>query len=198
MGRGVRVARAGAPLGRDGARRARARARGRPLSLVTVVPARPAAHTPPVTAPALSAAAPNAAPVRLDAITAADWQPAFGALGQIVEDVDDVAQCLGIILRTPQGSVPHRPDFGVDLAALLDAPALPGAAARVVAAVTEALARWEPRAVVGEVRVAWPAPGTLTLTVVWRPASGVGASGAPRRTPVTVRLGAALDDGLDA
>lgn len=83
--------------------------------------------------------------VRVDEITAADWSMRLGHLGAVVEDGDDVAQCVRVILGTPRGSVPLAPEFGCDAWAYLDGP-ITEARPRIVRAVIDAIERWEPRA----------------------------------------------------
>lgn len=85
------------------------------------------------------------AAVRVDEIAAAEWSPRLGALGAVVQGAEDVEQCIRIILATPRGTVPHRPELGCDLWRYLD---LPAERARpfVVREVVDALERWEPRA----------------------------------------------------
>ena len=118
-------------------------------------------------------------------ITAVDWSPRLHAPGAVVEDVDDIAQCLGIILTTPLGSDPHRPDFGADLLPLLDRP-IAEAMPQVIAVATEALVRWEPRAAIDRIKPAYDPfePARLTLRVHWAPAERPGAGS--RATEVRV------------
>ncbi len=47
--------------------------------------------------------------------TSVFWQPALQAPGEIVRGLDDIRQAIQIILRTPRGSDPHRPEFGSNL-----------------------------------------------------------------------------------
>lgn len=74
---------------------------------------------------------------------ATHWQPALEGDG-IVTGFADVEQAIRIILSTPKGSVPHRPEFGCDTPALID-----GDYKRVVpvfiANATEAILKFEPR-----------------------------------------------------
>lgn len=72
---------------------------------------------------------------------------------------------MAIILTTPLGSDPFRPTFGID-AGLLDKP-LTQSASAIVAAVTAAIAAWEPRAEVISVNVALSS-GNLTVTIEWQ------------------------------
>ena len=110
--------------------------------------------------------------VDLREISAEHWQPRLEAEGEIVEGLDDVHQCIRIILATPKGADPHRPTFGSDLWRWVDAPmdvAIPHAVAETV----DAVRRWEDRVevvrVVPELDVA-----ELRLRVEWRPV-GLGA-----------------------
>lgn len=117
--------------------------------------------------------------VRLDRITSADWSPRLGATGAVVEGAEDVEQCIRIILGTPRGTVPHRPELGCDLWRYLDLP-LDRARPLMVREAVEAVQRWEPRAELVSVAAA-PDPGdpsALVLEVVYRPR----AAGAAERT----------------
>jgi len=99
-------------------------------------------------------------------ITAAHWQPLLGAHGEIVEGLDDIHQCIRIILLTPKGSDPHRPEFGSDLWHYVDHP-VGEAVPHVVREGIEALARWEPRIEVVRL-VPIEMVAHLHITVEWR------------------------------
>lgn len=110
-----------------------------------------------------------ATPIRLDQITAADWQPKLGEIGVVVVGLDDVDQCVRAVLSTPLGSVPHRPDFGSDLWRYIDWP-VSDARPHVVREVVDAIARWEPRVEIVAVTYG-PAssdPTTVTLEITRR------------------------------
>ncbi len=82
--------------------------------------------------------------VTLADITSADWSLALGAIGEVVQGIADVEQCLGIIVTTPQGSDPLRPTFGANIWRFIDFPinvALPA----IVSELTSAITTWEPR-----------------------------------------------------
>ena len=103
------------------------------------------------------------------------WQFALGGDGPdngVVQQMADVHQCIRIILTTPKGSDPLRPEFGCGTGNYLDLP-LDAARPHIVREVREALA-WEPRVTVSGVtvsqgkeqsgghavvRVAWSLPG---------------------------------------
>ena len=83
--------------------------------------------------------------VRLDEIAATDWSPRLGTPGAVMQGAEDVDQCIRIILATPRGSVPHRPELGCDLWRYLDLP-VERARPFMVREVVDAVERWEPRA----------------------------------------------------
>ncbi len=82
--------------------------------------------------------------ITLADIRSADWSLALGAIGEVVQGLADVEQCLGIIVTTPRGSDPLRPTFGADIWRYIDFPisfALPA----IVSELTSAITTWEPR-----------------------------------------------------
>jgi len=82
--------------------------------------------------------------ITLADIRSADWSLALGAIGEVVQGLADVEQCLGIIVTTPRGSDPLRPTFGADIWRYIDFPislALPA----IVGELTSAITIWEPR-----------------------------------------------------
>jgi len=112
---------------------------------------------------------------RLADITAVHWQPALGALDTIVEGADDIAQAIAIILRTPKGADPHRPEFGSNLHLYLDWP-IDQARPHVVREVFDAISRWEPRAELVEARLAADV-SQLTVRVVFKVGNDVFQAG---------------------
>ncbi len=85
-------------------------------------------------------------------ITSADWSLKLGAIGAIVQGINDIDQCIAIILTTPRGSDPLRPTFGADLWRYIDNPinvAIPS----IVREVSAAIAMWEPRVTLQSVSV---------------------------------------------
>jgi phage baseplate assembly protein W len=82
--------------------------------------------------------------ITLADIKLADWSLALGAIGDVVQGIADIEQCLGIIVTTPRGSDPLRPTFGADIWRYIDFPisrALPA----IVSELTSAITIWEPR-----------------------------------------------------
>ncbi len=112
---------------------------------------------------------------------AIDWSLMVDGPGRTVEGLEDVAQCVRVILTTPVRSDPHRPDFGCDLL-WIDRP-VTEAGPGIIGAVRDALERWEPRIAVLDVAVS-AAGAAVTVAVTWRP---VGALGSPETTAVVFR-----------
>jgi len=106
-----------------------------------------------------------------------NWQPKLGELGAVVQDLADIEQAIGIIVTTPQGSVPHRPGFGVDVASYLDRP-LSEARPALVREITDAVTVWEPRAALLGVEVSVDpddaSPGAMMVRIRWSPLGGEG------------------------
>ena len=102
-------------------------------------------------------------------ITAADWSVKLGEPGAIVGYLDDINQCLRVILATPKGSRAHEPLFGCDVWLYLDRP-FTEAMPRIIAAVASAIEEWEPR--VDLVRVVpvfnEAASGHVDLQIEWK------------------------------
>jgi phage baseplate assembly protein W len=78
----------------------------------------------------------------LDSTAAADGLAS--GIGNVVQGVDDVDQCIAIILTTPLVSDVLRPTFGADLWQYIDQP-INRAIPAIVQEVTAAITKWEPR-----------------------------------------------------
>lgn len=132
--------------------------------------------------------------VTLTDIKSADWSLKLGSIGQVVQGVADVDQCVAIILTTPIGSDPLRPAFGCDIWRYLDHPiseALPA----IVRELTSALTLWEPRITLLGITAA-PVLDTTTqsgahlaVSVTWQlKLSGGSSTGASASATTTVTL----------
>lgn len=134
--------------------------------------------------------------VTLADITSADWSLKLGAIGQVVQGVADVDQCVAIILTTPLGSDPLRPTFGCDIWRYIDHPTSESLPA-IVRELTAALTLWEPRISLVSV-TAVPVLDTTTqsgahldVSVTWQlNLSGPPSTGPNTTTTTTVSLGA--------
>lgn len=76
-----------------------------------------------------------------------DWSLSIDAQGVVVEGISDIHQCIYIIITTPKGSDPLRPDFGCDIFRWLDKP-VNLAYPNMIKETVEAIKVWEPRVVV--------------------------------------------------
>ncbi|MHC8349196.1 GPW/gp25 family protein [Pseudomonas sp. RT4P38] len=110
-------------------------------------------------------------PTSHTSITAAHWQPALGTSGEVVEGLRDIDQSIRIILSTPKGSDPHRPEFGSDLHLYLDWPTN-RVTPHLVRESVDAIRHWEPRVSVAQVQVQINA-AQITVQVQWRVAGEV-------------------------
>lgn len=77
-------------------------------------------------------------------IKSVNWQLSATQPGGVVEGVDDINQCIHIIVTTVPGSDPFRPDFGCGLSAMLDQP-VQAAAPLMATRIKDAVTLWEPR-----------------------------------------------------
>ena len=133
--------------------------------------------------------------ITLTDITSADWSLALGAIGDVVQGIGDVEQCLGIIVTTPRGSDPLRPTFGADIWRYIDFPinlALPA----IVSELTTAITTWEPRVNLVSVSVqpindvSTQSGAQLDVTLTWQLKLGVAA--APVQTTTVTIAGATV------
>ena len=105
-------------------------------------------------------------PIPHTSITAAHWQPALGTSGEVVEGLRDIDQSIRIILSTPKGSDPHRPEFGSDLHLYLDWPTN-RVTPHLVREAVDAIRHWEPRVSVAQVKIQINA-AQIIVQVHWR------------------------------
>lgn len=82
--------------------------------------------------------------ISIDKINTIWWQLALNQIGSIVEDYEDINQCIRIILTTPKGSVPHRPEFGSDIWRYIDYP-VTEAIPNIIREAIDSINIWEPR-----------------------------------------------------
>jgi phage baseplate assembly protein W len=142
--------------------------------------------------------------ITLSDIKSADWslmldslgQPGSG-MGKVVKGVDDVDQCIAIILTTPKGTDVLRPTFGTDLWKYIDAP-ISQAGPAVVREVTQSITQWEPRVKVLSVTTT-PLSSIVThpgahvqITVAWQ--LNLGGAPSPAQT-TTIALASAGQPG---
>jgi phage baseplate assembly protein W len=77
-------------------------------------------------------------------IIATNWQLSGKTIGQVVSGIEDIRQCVGIILTTTKGSCPLNPLFGSDIWRFIDTP-VSTAVANISAEILDSVGKWEPR-----------------------------------------------------
>lgn len=118
--------------------------------------------------------------IATSAIRSVNWQPALGESGAVVEDLADINQAIAIILTTPKGSDPHRPEFGADLLQYIDRPEVE-ATPYLIAEAADAILAWEPRVDLVSITPAYGL-AQVTLSIAWKFRNG----SAPQTTEVTL------------
>lgn len=88
----------------------------------------------------------------LKEITYVEWQPKLNEIGEVAEGVDDINQCIALIITTRKGSVPHRPTFGSDVYKYVDYP-VNEARPNIIRETIDAINLWETRITVNSVIV---------------------------------------------
>lgn len=86
---------------------------------------------------------------KLEDIKATNWQLSTQMIGQVVEGVNDIRQCMGIILTTTKGSDPMRPLFGSDIWRFIDSP-INTAVSNISAEIIDSIGKWEQRIIIKE------------------------------------------------
>lgn len=105
-----------------------------------------------------------------------------GAMGEVVEGDDEIAQAVMTALSTQKGSVPREPLYGLDRLELVDEP-MTTLAPKATRLVRQCFAISLPRALFLSVEVLDPTEGgRATIRVNWQPTAG----GAPRASEVQV------------
>jgi hypothetical protein len=107
--------------------------------------------------------------ISVDEIQSLNWSPKLGEFGSIVENFDDIDQCIKIILTTPRGSDPHRPTFASDIHNYIDYPQT-AVKQFLIKEVFESLLTWEPRIEIDGVNIRFNevSLGSIEIEVRWR------------------------------
>lgn len=102
--------------------------------------------------------------------------------GTPIDDMADIHQSIATILTTPIGTRVMRRDFGSLIFDLVDSPATPRGALRLIAATADAIERWEPRVRFVSATVRPAGDGRVVLATVCH----LRADGRPLEIPVTI------------
>lgn len=81
---------------------------------------------------------------KINDIKAVNWQLSARAIGEVSEGLDDIRQCIQIILTTRKGSDPLRPLFGSNIYQHIDKP-VNLASALISSEILDSVANWETR-----------------------------------------------------
>jgi len=98
-----------------------------------------------------------------------NWGLSVVSQGEVVQDLEDINQCITIILATVKGTDPLRPEFGCDILKWIDKPvnqAIPNIIKEAVAAIN----MWEARVVVTKAN-ATIENYTIFVTIEWETVS---------------------------
>lgn len=101
----------------------------------------------------------------LDEITYVDWQLKLNEVGSVSEGIDDINQCIAIILSTPKGSVPHRPNFGSDIFKYLDYP-INSVKPKIIRETIDSINLWETRVKIENVSIKYDI-NQLKIKIQW-------------------------------
>ena len=101
----------------------------------------------------------------LNEITYVDWQVKMNAIGDVAEGVDDINQCIAIILLTRKGTDPLRPSFGSEIYKYVDYP-VNEATPNIVRETTDAISKWETRIDINTIEVSIEET-TIKVKVEW-------------------------------
>ncbi|MEX3614766.1 MAG: GPW/gp25 family protein [Burkholderia gladioli] len=89
------------------------------------------------------------------------------ALGQAVTDIDDINQCIEMIVLTPRGSDPQRPTFGCGVDRYIDYP-VSVARPYIARDIRLALGQWEPRLDLVQVKVEPSGMAAMQVSIAWQ------------------------------
>lgn len=84
---------------------------------------------------------------KIQDIKSTNWQLSNVTIGEIAQGLDDIRQCIGIILTTTKSSDPFRPLFGSNIWQFIDSP-INTAVANISAEIIDSIGKWEQRIII--------------------------------------------------
>ena len=103
------------------------------------------------------------------------WQYSLANAGEVVEGIDDIKQCLDILLSTQKGSVPLNPDLGIDIDAYIGQPASESAGLK--GEILNQIEIYEPRISVTNIVIAYENAGAIIkINLIWESNLGEGTN----------------------
>jgi phage baseplate assembly protein W len=110
-------------------------------------------------------------------IKSQNWSLSIETQGEIVTDIQDINQCIYIIITTIKGSDPLRPDFGCGLWEHIDKPASV-AVPNIIREIGKAIATFEPRAEVQKITFELN-EAQVTFSIYWTSSFGNSVTAIP-------------------
>lgn len=110
-----------------------------------------------------------------------DWSTSITSPGEIVAGIEDINQCIYIILTTIKGTDPYNPLFGCGLYTYQDKPATT-AIPNMIREIGIAIQTWETRATIQKIAYELDV-SHLTFTIFWTSAYGDSST----TLPVTIQ-----------
>ncbi len=99
-------------------------------------------------------------------VKSSEWGLSLKEQGEIVQGLDDINQCLYIILMTKKGADPLRPEFGCDIFDDVDKP-VNSVIPEMVRKILEAVDLWEPRIKITQITNT-VSDGKITFKISWK------------------------------
>lgn len=126
--------------------------------------------------------------INISDISTDRWSMSITNFGEVVADVEDLKQCLYIIVSTRKGSAPGWRAFGCGLFDHLDKP-VNVVGPLVVQEMRASIERWEPNIVIQDITFSHEDLGKVRWTIKWQPSDGT-------RTTDPISTSFELADGL--
>ncbi len=103
--------------------------------------------------------------MKLADIVQTNWSLSLDNIGEVVQGLDEISQCIILIVKTQKGSDPLRLDFGSDLFLYIDKP-ISESLPKVMKSIVDSINLWEPRVEVTKVFYSVNS-GTTDFTIKW-------------------------------
>lgn len=112
--------------------------------------------------------------MNINEVTSSDWQLSLYEADKLVQEIDDIRQCVDIILNTQVGSDPLRPTFGTNYLKHIDGP-VNTTAPRMLQEIVTAVQNWEQRITID--RATWQIENsTIVYQIYWSCKYGKGVN----------------------
>lgn len=103
--------------------------------------------------------------MKLADIVQPNWSFSLETIGEVVQGIDEISQCLILIVKTQKGTDPLRPDFGSDLFLYIDKP-ISESLPKVMKSIVDGINLWESRVEVTKVSYSVNG-GTTDFSIEW-------------------------------